>query len=72
MPSPFHQPRSRAEAIAAPLEAVRLAAAEDRAYLYGLAQIVADLLAPPEAKPAEGDDVRSAWKNAIQTRSHHA
>lgn len=73
MPRPFH-PTSRAEAVAAPLSDVRLAASEDRAYLAGLAQIVADLIAPPAAtvtKPA-ADRVRRDWQQAQQaaTREH--
>ena len=66
MPRPFH-PTSRAEAIGGTLADIRKAASEDREFLHGLAVILADL-----TKPAEGDDVRSAWRNAIQTRSHHA
>ncbi|MCC7280454.1 MAG: hypothetical protein IT487_19350 [Chromatiaceae bacterium] len=73
MPRPFH-PTSRAEAVAAPLSDVRLAASEDRAYLAGLAQIVADLLAPPAAtdtKPAT-DRARRDWQQAQRavTREH--
>lgn len=71
MPRPFH-PTSRAEAIGGTLADIRKAASEDREFLHGLAVILADLTKPAEAKPAEGDDVRSAWRNAIQTRSHHA
>ncbi len=76
---PFY-PRSRSEALGAPLEAVRLAAAEDRAYLFGIAKIVADTLAPPEAAAEASDpdqtqtsaEVRRQWQNAIQTRKAHA
>ena len=60
MPRPF-SPKSRAEAIAAPLEDVRKAAAEDPRYLHGLAVIVADLIAPAEAtEPAPPNETPAA------------
>ncbi len=73
-PRPF-APRSRAEAIAAPLDAVRAAAAEDRVYLHGLAVIVSELIAPPQVatdtKPA-ADRARRDWQQAQRavTREH--
>ena len=65
MPRPF-TPRSRAEAIAAPLEDVREAARADKSYLYGLAVIVADLIKPAEvSEPAPANETPEA-------RSHRA
>ena len=73
MPRPAFTPKSRAEAIAAPLADVRQAATEDRRYLHGLAVIVADLLAPAAAtdvkdpaEPQTADRVRRDWQQAQQ------
>lgn len=73
MPRPF-RPASRAEALGGTLADIRQAASEDRAFLFGLATIVADLLKPAEAKPAasDADDVRSAWRTAQTRNLHHA
>ena len=73
MPRPF-SPKSRAEAIAAPLEDVRKAAAEDPRFLHGLAVIVADLIRPaevtapapdPEA-PQPSARTRRAWSGVME------
>ena len=69
MPRPFH-PTSRAEALGGTLADIRQAAAEDQAFLHGLAQIVADLIAPPAATDTQpADRVRRDWQQAHQSMS---
>lgn len=69
-------PKTRAEALGGTLADIRQAASEDRAFLHGLAVILADLIAPPAAKPAAPEPTgdRGAWQQAnraiLERRAH--